>query len=359
MQMESAGPRMPTAVVIDDDADLRDLLKTLLTQSGYEVVLTATAYDGVEAVRNFEPELTLLDLSMPGMDGFGAARRIRELTNSLVVVVSGWDSELDIVQALAAGADSYITKPFRTRELRARLEALVRRLRAVREEAESKYDSVSTKSLDHESRDSEHGRDDRDMSITPPFGRLPEMSGPRPGDTVAPSSGSHLLFSARDRNTWRPVSSPISPAPAEAPVSSELDLAMYGSNQRVGLRDGSPVIGQTVRDFAPGYVLRHNGLVLDKNTLEVKVHGSPVTLSDEEFALLATLMEHGNQVRSTASLVLALRGESYVTTYHVSAADRRVVANRMKSLRRKLGDSEADPRWIETVQGVGYRMTSL
>ena len=76
MQMESAGPRMPTAVVIDDDADLRDLLKTLLTQSGYEVVLTATAYDGVEAVRNFEPELTLLDLSMPGMDGFGAARRL-------------------------------------------------------------------------------------------------------------------------------------------------------------------------------------------------------------------------------------------------------------------------------------------
>ncbi|WP_164737993.1 winged helix-turn-helix domain-containing protein, partial [Xanthomonas vesicatoria] len=66
----------------------------------------------------------------------------------------------------------------------------------------------------------------------------------------------------------------------------------------------------------------------------------------------------GRRVRSKADLVLTLRGESYVTTYYVTDADKRAVEVHMANLRRKIGDSSATPRWIETVRGVGYRLAA-
>jgi two-component system OmpR family response regulator len=81
-------------------------------------------------------------------------------------------------------------------------------------------------------------------------------------------------------------------------------------------------------------------------------------LTRTEFDLLATLLESQRRVRSKADLTLVLRGESYVTSYFVGDADKRAVEAHMTNLRRKLGDSAANPRYIETVRGVGYRLTS-
>lgn len=81
-------------------------------------------------------------------------------------------------------------------------------------------------------------------------------------------------------------------------------------------------------------------------------------LTRTEFDLLATLMESKRRVRSKADLTLVLRGESYVTSYFVGEADKRAIEAHMTNLRRKLGDNPANPRYIETVRGVGYRLTA-
>jgi DNA-binding response OmpR family regulator len=104
--------------------------------------------------------------------------------------------------------------------------------------------------------------------------------------------------------------------------------------------------------------LEHRGLQLNTQTRLTQVDGRGVELTRSEFDLLATLMGSGRRVRSKADLVLALRGESYVTTYYVNDADKRAVEVHMANLRRKIGDSSATPRFIETVRGVGYRLAS-
>jgi len=90
----------------------------------------------------------------------------------------------------------------------------------------------------------------------------------------------------------------------------------------------------------------------------VLIGGEELDLTRTEFDLLATLLESKRRVRSKADLTLVLRGESYVTSYFVGDADKRAVEAHMTNLRRKLGESAANPRYIETVRGVGYRLTS-
>lgn len=117
------------AVIIEDDADIRHLLETILSQAGFETVATGNGLDGVQAVRAHNPVVTTLDVSMPGIDGFEAAKRIREFSDTYLVMLTARDEEIDTLQGLDAGADDYLTKPFRPRELRARIEAMLRRPR--------------------------------------------------------------------------------------------------------------------------------------------------------------------------------------------------------------------------------------
>ena len=119
------------AVVIEDDADIRNLLRTILEQSGFSPVLASNGEDGIEAVRLHEPLLTTLDVHMPGMDGFTVARRLREFSSTHIIMMTGQSGETDVAQALESGADDYLVKPFRPRELRARVEALLQRPRDV------------------------------------------------------------------------------------------------------------------------------------------------------------------------------------------------------------------------------------
>jgi len=117
------------AVIIEDDADIRNLLETVLTQAGFETVTASNGLEGVAAVRDRDPVVTTLDVSMPGIDGFEAAKRIRAFSQTYIVMLTARDEEIDTLQGLEAGADDYVTKPFRPRELRARIEAMLRRPR--------------------------------------------------------------------------------------------------------------------------------------------------------------------------------------------------------------------------------------
>jgi two-component system OmpR family response regulator len=116
------------AVVIEDDDDVRELIETLLIESGFEVKLAATGLEGVELIAEYQPAIVTLDMSMPGMDGLETLRRIRAGSPATpVIMISSHTDEIDVVAALSAGADDYISKPFRSRELRARIEAVLRR----------------------------------------------------------------------------------------------------------------------------------------------------------------------------------------------------------------------------------------
>jgi DNA-binding response OmpR family regulator len=115
------------AVVIEDDADIRNLLEAILAQAGFTCYTAGAGLEGIAAIRQYDPILTTLDISLPGIDGFEVARQIRSFSNTYIIVLSARNEEIDTLMGLDAGADDYLTKPFRPRELRARIEAMLRR----------------------------------------------------------------------------------------------------------------------------------------------------------------------------------------------------------------------------------------
>ncbi len=117
------------AVIIEDDADIRNLLEAILGQAGFICHPTSTGVEGIAAIRTYNPILTTLDVSLPGIDGFEVARQIRSFSKTYIIMLSARDEESDTLMGLDAGADDYLTKPFRPRELRARIEAMLRRHR--------------------------------------------------------------------------------------------------------------------------------------------------------------------------------------------------------------------------------------
>ena len=239
-----------TAVVIDDDPDVRDLLVQVLSSAGFKVVAVDNGFDGVDAVFEHDPDITTLDVNMPGIDGFETARRIRERSNTYIVMITALTDETDAVLGFSVGADDVVTKPFRARELRARVLAAQRR-------------------------------------------RQPQETTTEP----------------------------------------------------------APVVVATSRN---GVLVGNDGLVLHRSTHSVMLDGRPLTLTRTEFELLATLLEAAPEVRSKADLVGALRDHPGASTL-VTDADERAIETHMTNLRRKLGDSVTEPRFIETLRAVGYR----
>ena len=123
-------PDNATILVIDDEPQIRRLLTVTLERNGHTVLQAETGEEGAIRVRTDNPGLVVLDLGLPDRDGMDVLREIRRTTAQLpVIILSVRDSEADIIQALDAGADDYLTKPFRTGELLARVRACLRKRR--------------------------------------------------------------------------------------------------------------------------------------------------------------------------------------------------------------------------------------
>ncbi|HWL77077.1 response regulator transcription factor [Microbacterium sp.] len=285
--MNAPADELRTAVIIEDDPEIRRILSQVLEAAGFATVSAENGLDGVRAVAAHQPLLTTLDVSMPGIDGFEAARRIRAQSDTYIIMLTALSDEADVVAGLGAGADDYLLKPFRPRELRARIDAALRRTGV---------------------RPLQGGA----VSPAPTSGTGPSSAAGRPGAARAP----------------------VAPAGA----------ASGPSPTRPGDADDEWLVHRDIRLHPEQRVVKRDGEELD--------------LTRTEFDLLATLLESKRRVRSKADLTLVLRGESFASGYYVGEADRRAVEAHMTNLRRKLGDSASSPRYIETVRGVGYRLTS-
>jgi DNA-binding response OmpR family regulator len=116
-----------TVLVVDDDTDIRGLLRELLERAGYAVSEAADGRSALRALYVARPDLVILDVSMPELDGWETLSRIRDLSDVPVLMLTARATEIDKVRGLRAGADDYLTKPFGRQELVARAEALLRR----------------------------------------------------------------------------------------------------------------------------------------------------------------------------------------------------------------------------------------
>jgi two-component system KDP operon response regulator KdpE len=115
-------------LVIDDEPQIRRLMRTTLISAGYEVDDARTGEEGLEKIGDYHPDLVLLDINMPGMGGLATCEALRADKNIAIIMLTVRDSEADKVAALDAGADDFITKPFSTPELLARIRAALRRV---------------------------------------------------------------------------------------------------------------------------------------------------------------------------------------------------------------------------------------
>ncbi|QIG41802.1 response regulator transcription factor [Nocardioides anomalus] len=330
------------AVVIEDDVDARELTELVLTQSGFTVVTAEDGPSGIEAVRTYDPLITTCDVQMPGMDGFAVTKRIREFSLTYLIMVTSMASEIDIIQGFESGADDYLVKPFRPRELRARADAMLRRMRLGGPAANGAGGAAAAPAAKPEATGwaTEAARELRENPLppTPAFG-TPPAAEPAP---AAPAGPRHVA--PVDEPTGPPPPTPLpvrEPAPEPATPLPEPAVA-----------SGAAYVGATTG------LLEHAGIKLDAQTGRTTYQGRALDLSPQEFDLLSTLMHTGRRVRSKADLVLALRGQNYITSHFVNEADKRQVDAHIASLRTKLGDDAASPTVIETVRGVGYRLAS-
>ena len=224
-----------TVLVVDDDQELRDMLVRYLRAEGFEVV---DADDGEQALSRFDatdPDLVVLDVTLPRLDGFEVLRRLRARSEVYVIMLTAKTEEVDRVVGLTLGADDYVTKPFSPRELVARIRAVLRR------------------------------------------GRGP----------AEPEDG-RLVF---------------------------------------------------------------EGLVIDPGRREVTVDDEPAELTALEFDLLLALAEHPGWVFTRQQLLERVWGWDHY-------GSDRVVDVHVAAIRRALDDDAAEPRFIATVRGVGYKFVA-
>jgi DNA-binding response OmpR family regulator len=121
-------------LVVDDEISLQETLTYKLQKEGYQVEVAGDGLTALELARSINPDLIILDVMLPGMDGFEVCRTLRQETNIPVLMLTARDDEIDRVVGLEVGADDYLPKPFSMRELIARVKALLRRVRLMREE---------------------------------------------------------------------------------------------------------------------------------------------------------------------------------------------------------------------------------
>ena len=121
-------------LVVDDEVALVEIISSYFKKDGFEVLQSYNGLEAVKLARDFQPDLIVLDLMLPGLDGNEVCKEIRKFSDAYVIMLTARDEEMDKVVGLAVGADDYMVKPFSTKELMARARAMLRRPRMEKNE---------------------------------------------------------------------------------------------------------------------------------------------------------------------------------------------------------------------------------
>lgn len=187
---------MATIFIVDDDQAIGEMLSLVLENEGFQ---TVTCLDGLRAVEMFhivKPDLILLDVMLPGLDGTGVARRIRATSNVPIIMLTAKSDTLDVVAGLEAGADDYVPKPFKVAELLARIHARFRIAKPAAEDGATGGASGGNANVNHLERGSividrlEHTatKDGKDLNLTPMEFELLFMLAAAAGEAISRSS---------------------------------------------------------------------------------------------------------------------------------------------------------------------------
>jgi DNA-binding response OmpR family regulator len=142
---------MPESIlVVEDEPSLQETLAYNLKKEGYKVEAVGDGLVALDSARRMKPDLIVLDLMLPGIDGFEVCRILRKEMTTAILMLTARDDEIDRVVGLEVGADDYLTKPFSMRELMARVKAQLRRARLIREEIGKKATELSQEKLNFE-----------------------------------------------------------------------------------------------------------------------------------------------------------------------------------------------------------------
>ena len=152
-----------TILEVDDQSSVRRLLQEYLTEQGFRVVVAADGQEGLYSARHEQPDLILLDIMMPRMDGYQFLRQFRQERQTPIIIITAREEETDAVLGLDLGADDYVIKPFRMRELLARIRAVLRR----GEEGGDKFELLRAGSIELDERTHSVRVKDQPVSLTP------------------------------------------------------------------------------------------------------------------------------------------------------------------------------------------------
>ena len=126
--MTVASPAKETILVVDDEASIRRILETRLSMIGYNVITACDGNEALECFRNTEPDLVVLDVMMPKLDGYGVCQELRKESDVPIVMLTALGDVADRITGLELGADDYVVKPFSPKELEARIRCVLRRV---------------------------------------------------------------------------------------------------------------------------------------------------------------------------------------------------------------------------------------
>ena len=307
-------------VLVEDDEVIRETTQISLERFGYTVSAFEDGRDGYEFVAAHGADVVLLDLMLPTMNGASICRAIRERSTTPIIIISARSEPIDIVQALEAGADDYLTKPFDMQVLNARIRAVVRR-----------FITAGTGRMGFSPDEVGSAADAPAAGLgasgTVGTDGIPEVLGPSPGLAEPPAQSPHR--SAEDHSTGYPA------RPHQRPTA--------GAAQAPAQQQPSGRSGPTEREELGPYRTQLGSLVLDTGRLTVMVDGEEVHLTPTELRVLLLLTEEPGHVYSREKIAYTVWGYEW-------AGDSRVVDVHIQRLRKKIG-----ARMIETVRGFGYR----
>jgi DNA-binding response OmpR family regulator len=173
-----------SVLVVDDNPDILAMVSLLLERAGHQVIRAPDGRAALKAVFDRRPDLVVLDIGMPGLDGWQVLERVREVSDVPVLMLTAESDELDKVRGLRAGADDFVTKPFGRQELVARVEALLRRNRRA-PEREVDVSTAGSLTVDHVQRVASVGGEE--LKLTPLEFRLLAAFARNAGQVLSPS----------------------------------------------------------------------------------------------------------------------------------------------------------------------------